>query len=326
MAGGSCLIEWRLTMAGREFDVVTGAFGYTGRYITRRLQAMGRGVRTLTGYPSRAASSNGDVEVYPLQFSRPQDLKQSLRGASTLYNTYWVRFAHGAITYENAVQNSRILIEAAREAGVRRIVHISITNPSEDSRFGYFRGKAAVERLIVESGVPYTILRPTVIFGVEGILINNIAWLLRHFPAFAIPGDGEYRLQPVYVVDVAELAVAAGRDSANLVMDAVGPEVYSFRELVGLIANCVGSRARLVHVPPSVALFLSQVVGRFLHDVVLTREEVEGLMADLLVSRSSPRCTTRLSEWSSRHAHLLGLGYLSELSRHFRGEAKGHCG
>ncbi len=304
-------------MAGREFDVVTGAFGYTGKYITRRLLALGRGVRTLTGHPRLSTSFNGHVEVRPLGFSEPQDLVESLRGAATLYNTYWVRFPHDETSYEKAVKNSRTLIAAAREAGVRRIVHISITNSSENSSLGYFRGKAEVERLIADSGISYAILRPTVIFGVEGILINNIAWLLRRCPVFAVPGDGNYPLQPVYVVDVAELAVTAGREESNTVIDAVGPEVYSFRELVCLIADRVGSRAQIVDMPPTVALFLSQVVGWFVHDIILTKEEVKGLMAGLLVSKSSPTGTTRLSEWSRRHAHLLGVRYASELSRHF---------
>jgi NADH dehydrogenase len=302
----------------REFDVVTGAFGYAGKYITRRLLAMGRGVKTLTGHPERSSSFDGHIEVAPLDFDRPTELVESFRGATTFYNTYWVRFPQGKITYEKAVENTRMLIEAARVGGVKRIVHLSITNPSEDSVLGYFRGKAAIERLITGSGVAYAILRPTVIFGVEDILINNIAWLLRHCPVFTIPGSGLYRLQPVFVVDVAEMAVAAGKESRNVVMDAVGPETYTFQELVQLIAAKVGSRARIVHMPPSVALFLSRLVGRAVHDVVLTKEEVEGLMAGLLVSQNEPTGRTRLSEWASRHAHLLGTRYASELHRHFR--------
>jgi uncharacterized protein YbjT (DUF2867 family) len=305
-------------MQSREFDVVTGAFGYTGKYITRRLLAMGRGVRTLTGHPERAASSNGHIEVAPLQFERPQDLVESLRGATTLYNTYWVRFAYGEATYDRAVENSQVLITAAREAGVRRIVHLSITHPAPDSELGYFRGKAAIERAITDSGLTYAILRPTVIFGVEDILINNIAWLLRRTPLFAIPGSGQYRLQPVYVVDVAEMAVAAGQEGRNLTLDAVGPETYTFRELVQLISEKVGSRTRIVRLPPFLALGLSRLVGRAVHDVVLTKEEVKGLMAGLLVSSDEPTGRTRFSEWLSRHAHLLGIHYASELSRHFR--------
>jgi NADH dehydrogenase len=305
-------------MASREFDVVTGAFGYTGKYITRRLLAMGRGVRTLTGHPQRASSFNGDIEVAALQFDRPTELVESLRGASTLFNTYWVRFPHGEISYEKAVRNTQVLVDAARQAGVRKIVHLSITNPSETSTFGYFRGKAAIERLITGSGLAYAILRPTVIFGVEDVLINNIAWLLRHFPVFAVPGAGDYKLQPVFVVDVAEMAVAASKETQNLVLDAVGPEIYTFQDLVELIAAKVGSGSRILHVPPFAAWLLSGLVGRAVHDVVLTKEEIEGLMAGLLVSQAPPTGRTRLSEWISRHAHLLGRRYSSELDRHFR--------
>ena len=305
-------------MRSREFDVVTGAFGFTGKYITRRLLAMGRGVRTLTGHPERAASCNGHIEVAPLQFDRPAELVESLKGATTLYNTYWVRFAYGDVTHEKAVENSRRLIAAARNAGVVRIVHLSITHPSPDSNLGYFRGKAEVEQAIAASGLSHAILRPTVIFGVEDILINNVAWLLRRTPLFAVPGSGDYRLQPVYVVDVAEMAVAAGQERQNVTLDAVGPEVYTFRQLVGLIAQKVGSRARIVRVPPFVALLLCRQLGRAVHDVLLTRDEVKGLMAGLLVSNSEPTVRTRFSEWLNRHAHLLGLHYSSELGRHFR--------
>jgi NADH dehydrogenase len=174
-----------------------------------------------------------------------------------------------------------------------------------------------VERFITDSGLAYAILRPTVIFGVEDILINNIAWLLRRCPVFAIPGEGDYKLQPVYVVDVAEMAVEAGKQSGNLLMDAVGPETYSFQDMVQLIAAAVGSRAKILHLPPSLALLASCLVGKAVHDVVLTREELDGLMAGLLVSKAQPTGHTRLSDWASRHGHLLGRHYASELQRHF---------
>jgi uncharacterized protein YbjT (DUF2867 family) len=308
-------------MKSRELDIVTGAFGYTGKYITRRLLAMGRGVRTLTNHPERGSTSLGDIEVAPLQFERPGDLVNSMRGASTLYNTYWVRFPRGAVTYEKAVENARILIAAALEAGVRRIVHLSTTHPSPSSRLGYFKGKAEIEQMIIDSGLGYAILRTTVIFGVEDVLINNIAWLLRHFPVFAIPWPGDYQLQPVYVVDVAEMAVSAGMEDGNKVIDAAGPEIYTFKELVELIASRVGSRVKIVRLLPCMTLFLSQLVGKAMHDVVLTEDEMEGLMAGLLVSQNQPTGRTRLSDWSSRHAHLLGRRYASELNRHFRAAA-----
>lgn len=296
--------------------VVTGAFGYSGKYITRRLLAMGARVRTLTGHLNRPNEFGYQVEVAPLNFENRAALVANLRRADCLFNTYWVRFNHGSATFERAVSNTRILIEAVREAGVRKIVHISITNPSIDSDLSYFRGKAEVEVAIRESGLQYAILRPTVLFGLEDILINNIAWFLRRFPVFAIPGSGEYRLQPVFVEDLASLAVSASQQETNTILDAVGPEVFTFRELVQLVAAQIRSRARLIHLPPSVALLLSSALGFILRDRVLTHEETKGLMAGLLVSRGAPNGTTRFSDWIARNAGI----HLHEQRSRFRNE------
>jgi uncharacterized protein YbjT (DUF2867 family) len=297
--------------------VVTGAFGYTGKYITRRLLAMGKHVRTLTAHPNRENEFGGGVEVAPFDFADPAALVNSLRGAECLFNSYWVRFDHGDSTFERAVKNSRMLFAAAKDAGVGKIVHISITNPSLDSPLPYFRGKAEVESALQKSGLRYAILRPTVIFGTEGILINNIAWIARHLPVFAVPGNGRYRLQPVFVEDLAQLAVRAASEVHDSVRDAVGPEIFSFDDLVSLIAHSVGSRTRLIHVPPRAALALSELVGLFVRDRVLTREEVEGLMAGLLVSSAPAAGETRLSSWLSAHSRELGIAYFSEIERHY---------
>ncbi len=298
--------------------VVTGAFSYTGKYIARRLLAFGKTVRTLTGHPHNANGFAGPIEVRPLDFTRPAELAASLCGAAALYNTYWVRFDRGRATQAQAVENTRILLRAAEEAGVRRVVHISVTKPSADSPLPYFRGKAQVEEAVAASGLSYAILRPTLVFGKEDILVNNIAWLLRRFPIFAIPGEGDYRVQPVYVDDVAGQAVRAGRMHDNLVTDLVGPEVYTFRQFVELIAEAVGSRARLACVSPRLAHLLTKPVGWCVRDVLLTREEIQGLMSNLLVSSTPPNCLTRCSEWLRRNANLLGRRYASELSRHVR--------
>ncbi|NOZ06324.1 MAG: NAD(P)H-binding protein, partial [Chloroflexi bacterium] len=238
-----------------KLDVVTGAFGYTGKYIARRLLAQGRRVKTLTGHPDRPNPFGQDrVEAVPFNFDKPDELRESLRGVSTLYNTYWVRFSHGPVTFERAVQNTKTLIEAASAAGVGRFIHVSITNPSLDSSLPYFSGKAQLEQALAESGLSYAIVRPTVIFGIEDILVNNMAWLLRHFPIFASPGRGDYRLQPIYVEDMARLVVDVAQREENVTLDAVGPDIFTFDEMVRLIAEKVGSKARIVHVSPSVAL------------------------------------------------------------------------
>lgn len=297
--------------------VVTGAFGYTGKYITRLLLAAGKRVRTLTGHPKRPNEFGERIEVAPLDFSDPAVLVKNLRGADCLFNTYWVRFDYGQASFEHAIANTRMLFAAAKDAGVRKVVHISITNPSLDSTLPYFRGKAELEQVLLQSGLRYAILRPTVVFGSEGVLINNIAWLLRRFPVFAIPGNGEYRLQPVFVEDVAELAVSAWQECADTLRDVVGPEIFSFNELVRLIARYVGKRARLIHLHPGAALAATSILGLFVRDRILTREEIDGLMAGLLVSSAPPTGRTRLSEWLTANAGALGSSYASEVKRHY---------
>ena len=296
---------------------VTGAFSYSGKYITHRLLERGEEVITLTGHPNRPDPFGGKVKAYPLDFDDQAELIQSLDGVNTLYNTYWVRFDRGENTQPRAVENTRKLVTAAVKAGVKRIVHISITNPSPDSHLPYFWGKAANEQAVIESGLSYAILRPTVLFGAEDILINNIAWLLRRFPFFALPGDGTYRLQPVFVDDLAELAVRAGYAQDNILWDAVGPDTFNFEEMVRLIGRTLGLSRGLLHVPPRLALAAAQFLSLFVGDVLLTPEEVDGLMADLLVSAEPPRCTTRLTDWLEENKKSVGMRYASELKRHY---------
>jgi len=301
-----------------EKIAVTGAFGYTGQYITRRLLARGNQVITLTGHPDRPNEFKDRVEAFPFHFENPDALTASLLGVETLYNTYWVRFDHGERTFDRAVANTRVLINCAQAAGVQRLVHVSISNPSIDSHLPYFRGKALLEEAIQQSGLSYAILRPTVIFGREDVLINNIAYLLRRFPAFAVPGSGDYRLQPVFVEDMAELAIQAGHEDKNLTLDVVGPEIFTFDELVSLIAQVLGSRARLIHLPPGLALALSRLVGLAVGDVVLTRDELAGLSAGLLVSSLPPSGQTKFSEWVRENVQNLGREYASEIGRHYQ--------
>jgi NADH dehydrogenase len=300
-----------------ETIVITGAFSYTGQYATRLLLSRGYRIRTLTYHPERASAFGDKVEAFPYNFVRPTDLAETLRGASTLVNTYWVRFPRGKSTFERAVQNTRTLIGAAKTAGVRRIVHVSIANPSLESPLGYYRGKAELERAVVESGLSYAILRPTVIFGLEDILINNIAWFVRHFPVFGIPGDGRYPIRPIYVEDMARLIAGSVEGSENSLADAVGPETFSFEELVRLIASVVCRSVGIVHLPMPVAYALTRLTGWFVGDTILTWEEYRGLMGGLLGSESHDAGATRLSDWLRENQVLLGRRYASEIARHF---------
>ena len=307
-------------MAKPATHVVTGASGYTGRYIARRLLDRGDVVRTLTGRPERAGPFEGRVEAHPYNFNDPGALTRSLEGIDTLFNTYWIRFARGGLTHEVAARNAHTLFRVARAAGVRRVVHVSITNATLDSPLPYFRGKALVERALEASGISHAILRPAIIFGTEDILLNNVAWLLRRFPIHPIAGSGRYRVQPIFVEDLADLAIRAADGNEDVEIDAVGPDVLSYEEMVRLIADKIGASSRIVRVPSWAAMLGARMIGLLVRDVVLTRDEIDGLTADLLVSRSgqAPTGTTRLSDWLEDNAEHLGTRYASELQRHYR--------
>jgi uncharacterized protein YbjT (DUF2867 family) len=300
-----------------ETVVITGAFSYTGKYATKLLLERGYKVRTLTNHRGRTNPFGDRVQVFPYVFNSPEQLMDALRGASVLINTYWVRFPHGKTTFESAVHNTRRLIAAAKDAGVKHLVHVSIANPSLQSPLGYYRGKAQLEQAVMESGMSYTILRPTVIFGREDILINNIAWFLRHFPVFGIPGDGQYGIRPIYVEDMAHLLVDAAEQKQNAVFDAVGPELFTFEELVRLIASKVAKTARILHLPAPLAYLGTRLTGLFVRDIVLTWEEYKGLMSNLLAPQGGATGETRLSQWLSANREQIGRRYASEVARHY---------
>ena len=307
-----------ISMAKTGICVVTGAFSYTGKYITRSLLAKGYKVRTITNHCEAGITNPNIIEVCPYHFDLPARLEKAFEGADVFYNTYWVRFPYQGLTYEQAVQNNRILINAAKKAGVPRIVNISITNPSSSSPFPYFRGKAAVDDAIMTSGMSYAIIRPTVIFGKEDILINNIAWLLRKFPAFAVPGKGDCKIRPIFVEDLAHIAVEAGEQNDNQILDAAGPDIFTFKEMVKLIARKIGRRVLIFPFPPELFILSTKFFNPILKDVLLTRDEVYGLIANLLVSSQKPTGKTRLADWLDKNSDALGTEYASEIARHYQ--------
>jgi nucleoside-diphosphate-sugar epimerase len=294
---------------------VTGAFGYSGRYITQRLLAAGHEVITLTNSLNRPNPFGERVKAIPFNFEKPADLQASLLGIHALINTYWVRFDHPLFTHAQAVANTNILFEAARKAGVRRVVHISITNPDINSDLPYFRGKAELEAKLTSLGIGYAILRPTVLFGTEDVLINNIAWGLRHLPVFGIYGAGNYRLQPIYVDDLASACVEQANAGQNVIINAIGPETFTYRELVQTISRILGLKRPIISMPPTAGYWACKLMGLFLHDVVITREEIQGLMEGRLYVDAPHLGTTKLTDWIHEHKQTLGRHYTNEMAR-----------
>lgn len=299
-------------------DLVTGAFSYSGSHIAQRLLESGRRVRTLTFHPDRAHPLRASVETHAYRFDDPTALTRSLEGVSTLYNTFWVRFDHGQTSFAGAIEKSRMLFYAARRASVERVVHVSITNPSIESPLPYFRGKALVEYALAQTGLPHSIVRPTWVFGGDrDILANNIAWILRRMPVFALPGSGTYSVQPVHVEDLARICIEAAQSDGDAVIDAAGPETMPFAELVALVRNAVGARSPIVHAPPALMVAAARALGLLVRDVVLTPDEIRGLMAGLLVSREPALGRIAFSDWLQEHKSTVGRSYANELERHF---------
>jgi NADH dehydrogenase len=305
-------------------DVVTGAFGYSGAAIARELRAAGRRVRTLTGHPGRAPVGN-DADVRPLDFGDPAGLARDMADAETLYCTYWVRFPHGSVTRESAVANSQVLIDAAVGAGISRIVYVSILHADTASRYPYFSGKGQVERHLAAAGVPYAIARPAILFGDAAdrgtsgsVLLNNIAWLLRRLPVFAIGDGGSYRVRPIHVNDLARLCVELGAGTGNVTLDAVGPESVSFKDMVTTIRSATGSHSILVPAPGWLMPPLSGILGTMLRDVLLTTEEYQAMKNGLADSDAPATGQSGLTEWIAAHGDQLGRTYANELTRHYR--------
>jgi uncharacterized protein YbjT (DUF2867 family) len=299
----------------KQIHAVTGAFGYSGKYIAQRLLDKGRRVITITNSGNRVNPFGDRLRAFPYSFENPERLVEILQGVSVLYITYWVRFNHKMFTHADAVNNTAILFESAAKAGVERIIYVSITNPSADSHLEYFCGKGKLENLLKSLGVSHSILRPAVLFGKEDILVNNIAWALRKLPVFGVFGNGRYRLQPIHVDDLAEIAVREGESRENKTIDCIGPETFTYRELVRTLGEIIGKKRLITPVPPFLGYIVGRIIGRMVQDQFITWEEIEGLMAELLYVKSLPTGKTRLTQWAREHADTLGLRYSNELNR-----------
>jgi NADH dehydrogenase len=134
-------------------------------------------------------------------------------------------------------------------------------------------------------------------------------------PVFGVFGNGEYRLQPIFVDDLAKLAVEHGQAQSNEVIDAIGPETFTYRELVQEIGEMIGKVRPIISVPPAMGYLVGWGLGKLVGDIMITRDEIKGLMQNLLYTDSPPAGKTALTTWAKENAHSLGLHYTSELAR-----------
>ncbi len=285
-----------------QIDLVTGAFGNSGAAIAERVLAAGHEVRTLTNRPG----DDPRLTCLRYAFGNPSQLAEAFAGVTTFYNTYWQRTGDQHGRYDTAVDRCQQLIAAAEEAGVERIVHLSVIKPALDSPYPYFRGKAQVEARLAASPVPGAVVRPALIFGGDAALLNSLAYLLRRAPVFAVPGDGAYRVRPVHVDDVADLCVAAGNQRDRSTVEAIGPERPTFLELVTSLRSAIGARTRVLKAPPAAVLAAGRLIGALLREQLLTRDELVSTMEGLADADGPATGRTLFSDWLATHAGELG--------------------
>ncbi len=298
---------------------VTGAFSFTGSFVAQELLRRGHAVRTLTSHPTPPASWAKAVKTHPFQFHDPAALVGSLRGAQVLVNTYWMRFPRNGIGFSDVVENTRILMDAAKKAGVKRVVHVSVANPSPDSPFAYYRAKAEAEEVVRGSGISHAIVRPTWIYGENDVLLNNLGWLMRHLPVFAMVGRGRYKVQPVYVGDVASIIADLCESRVQSTVDAAGPDILEYRELARILKRALRKHRFIVPAPAWFALIMGKLTGVLMRDVVLTKPELGVLQASLMTSGEPPLGKVRVEDWLREHHAIVGCRWASDLGRHFRG-------
>ncbi len=294
--------------------VITGAFSYTGSAVARQLVERGWTVHTLTNRARPPGTEH--ITTAPFRFEESH-LRKELADADAFINTYWIRLPWKGQTFETAVERSKMLFQVAKEVNVPRVVHVSVSNAADGRNLGYYRGKADVEEALRESGLSYGIVRPTLIVGPSDVLTNNIAWFLRHFPFFPIPGGGDYRLQPVTLEDTARIILDAVEKSTNVEMDAAGKAVMTFREYVRLLARACGVRRPVFGAPAWIAFAALRVMDFILGDITLTKEELLGLEQELLLSHESPRGGESVEEWLMANGESLGKDYINDIHRHF---------
>ncbi|MDE1834491.1 MAG: NAD(P)H-binding protein [Candidatus Micrarchaeota archaeon] len=302
-------------MAGR--DVVIGGTGFTGKYITKCLLKYKHKVVALTKHVNRDNEFGRKITIKPLDFENQENLVETMNGSRCVFNTYWVRFNYGGSSFDEAVRNSKAIIDACVDAKVKRLVHISVLDPSKNYKYDYFRAKMEVESYIEKSGLSYAILRPALLFGEEDILMNNITYLIRKYGLFFIFGSGEYKVTPTYVGDVAKEAVLQSRLNKNIIEDALGPEAFGFEELVRYIATTIGRPTRVAHLNKAFIPLVSKFLNICMHEPVVTSDEMGLLMDNGLYSDSKPIGSIRFSKWLKERKDTYGTEYHSETKRHF---------
>jgi uncharacterized protein YbjT (DUF2867 family) len=261
---------------------VTGASGFVGRHITALLARRGHQVRALLRRDDRGRAAAGlPAERTVGDLADPAVLAAFTRGADVIVHLVGIIVEAGAATFEAVhVEGTRRLLTAAREAGVRRFVHMSAVGARDEAgATRYHRTKWRAEELVRSSGLSHAIFRPSIISGPENRPIRTLARLHRWSPLVPVFGDGRFPMQPVWIGDVAlAFALAAERPALGGVFELGGPVAVTYEEFVRAIGRAAGHPRPLVHVPLAVARAAAAALGVMGPLAPLTRDQLRMLV------------------------------------------------
>ena len=269
--------------------------GFIGRAIVRALAEQGVQVvvaarRIELAEEVKTAGDVGQITLVRANVRVPVSVARALQGSDAVINAVGISFEHGRQRYEAVhVGGARAIAEAAKTAGVRRLVHVSGIGADRRSATNrYIRSKVDAEDAIIAAFPDATILRPSVVFGSDDVLFNRLARIACFAPIMPVVGDGSARMQPVYVGDVAAAAVAvlARPATARMVFELGGPRTYNHGELAALTLREIGRRRPIVGVPPGLmklGAFFAELPAMVGLTPAITRDQVDLLLHDNMV-------------------------------------------
>ena len=263
--------------------LITGAAGFVGSHITRRLVEMGKPVRALVRSRQTTEEEGRlkglDIEWVEGDVARPQTLDSALKGATAVIHTAAIAIEKGGRTYETInYQGTVNVVEVARAGGARRLINMSQLGADPKLPYRFLASKGKAQAYVAGSGLEWTAFRPSVIWGPEDEFANTFARLLPFSPIiFPIVGDGQARFQPVWVEDVAT-AVAGALDDPQTIgqeYELGGPQVLTLGEIERRTLQAVGARRLMVPFPLSILQVLVALMEKLLPSPPVTRSLLE---------------------------------------------------
>lgn len=264
---------------------LTGATGFVGGHLAARLAAEGHRIRCLVrrlDHRRAAYLKDLDAELAAGDILNPDALREAIEGCGAVIHLVGIITEPPGFTFKQVhVKGTVNVLDAAAAAGVRRYVHMSALGAGSDASTTYFQTKWQAEEAVRASGLDYTIFRPSIIYGPGGEFINMLLRQIRLMPLVPVIGDGNYRMQPVSVHDVAFCFSRALADGGTIgeEYELGGPESLTYNELVHTICRAAGKRRALIHLPLALVRPVVRLLERFLRHSPVTTDQLKMLLA-----------------------------------------------